>query len=59
MRLRLSAGLSIRQINQSTKSSVGAIPKLLARAVQLDLSWPLPEDLDDASLAREHLLPNH
>ena len=35
LRLRLAAGLSIRPISQSTKASVGAIQKLLARAVQL------------------------
>ena len=52
LRLRLAAGLSIRQISQSTKASVGAIQKLLAQAAQLELGWPLPDDLDDAGLAR-------
>ena len=52
LRLRLAAGLSIRQISQSNKASVGAIQKLLAQAAQLDLGWPLPDDLDDAGLAR-------
>lgn len=51
LRLRLSAGLSIRQIHRSTKVSVGAVQKLLARAAELELSWPLPDDLDDAALA--------
>lgn len=52
LRLRLSAGLSIRQINVSTKASVGAIQKLLAQAETLGLSWPLPDDLNDKDLAR-------
>ena len=51
LRLRLEAGLSIRQISASTKTSVGAIQKLLARADALNLNWPLPEDLDDGRLA--------
>ena len=51
LRLRLEAGLSIRQISASTKTSVGAIQKLLSRADALNLNWPLPEDLDDGRLA--------
>jgi len=51
LRLRLSAGLSIRAIHRSTKVSVGAVQKLLALAAELELSWPLPDDLDDAALA--------
>ncbi|MDZ7684261.1 MAG: IS21 family transposase [Gammaproteobacteria bacterium] len=47
LRLRWSAGLSIRQIQASTKASVGAIQKLLARAHAHGLSWPLPASLDD------------
>jgi len=52
LRLRLSAGLTIRQINISTKASIGAIQKLLAQADKLGLSWPLPDDLNDKELAR-------
>ncbi len=51
LRLRLEAGLSIRQIKASTKTSVGAIQKLLARADALNLNWSLPEDLDEGRLA--------
>jgi transposase len=51
LRLRLEAGLSIRQISASTKTSVGAIQKLLSRANALEIAWPLPEDLDDGRLA--------
>ena len=52
LRLRRSAGLSIRQISASTKASVGAIQKLLTRAEALGLGWPLPPELDDNQLAR-------
>lgn len=52
LRLRLAAGLSIRQIKDSTKISVGAIQKLLNKAEELDLSWPLPAEMDDNQLAR-------
>jgi transposase len=52
LRLRLSGGLSIRQIRASTKISIGAIQKLLARADELGLTWPLPPELDGAALAR-------
>lgn len=50
LRLRLAAGLSIRQIRESTKISVGAIQKLLRKADELGLVWP--DDLDDSQLAR-------
>ncbi|TQV65600.1 IS21 family transposase [Exilibacterium tricleocarpae] len=52
LRLRLAGGLSMRQIQSSTKVSVGAIQKLLAKAQQLGLTWPLPDALDDSALAK-------
>ena len=52
LRLRLSAGLSIREISRSTKLSVGGIQKLLSRAQALDLGWPLADNLDDNRLAQ-------
>jgi transposase len=51
LRLRLEAGLSYRQINTSTKVSIGAIQKLMTRADELELTWPLPPELDDNQLA--------
>ena len=51
LRLRLSGGLSIREISRITKLSVGGIQKLLTRAATLELGWPLPDDLDDTQLA--------
>jgi hypothetical protein len=52
LRLRLAGDLSIRQINASTKVSLGSIQKLLSQAAELELSWPLPDDLNDVQLAR-------
>lgn len=52
LRLRLAAELSIRDIHASTKVSVGAIQKLLSKARELELDWPLPDELDDTRLAR-------
>ncbi len=52
LRLRLDSKLSIRQIHTSTQVSVGAIQKLLSKASELNLSWPLPDDLDDHQLAQ-------
>ena len=57
LRLRFAAGLSIRQIKASTKVSVGAIQKLLAKAEEEGLSWPLPPELDDESRPGLPVLP--
>jgi len=51
LRLKYVGGLSLRQINASTKVSTGAVQKLLAKAKALNLTWPLPEDMDDSQLA--------
>ena len=50
LRLRLSSGLSIRQIQAVTKASIGLVQKLIARAEALGLEWPLPDELDDDKL---------
>ncbi len=52
LRLRLAGGLTYRQISHSTKVSIGSIKKLLDRAEEQGLSWPLPDELDDNQLAR-------
>lgn len=51
LRLRYSAELSIRQISASTKISVGSIQNILKQGEQHQLSWPLPDALDDQALA--------
>lgn len=52
IRLRLEAGLSYRQIGASTKLSLGACQHVIKKAEALGLGWPLPDDMDDAKLAR-------
>ncbi len=50
--LRLkAAGLSQRQIGRSLHLSHGVVGKYQAAAQRAGLSWPLPEELDDAALA--------
>jgi hypothetical protein len=51
LRLSYSANLSIRKISAGTKISVGSIQNILKLAEQLKISWPLPEDWDDQTLA--------
>jgi len=59
LRLSYSANLSIRKISASTKAcpvlrygiSVGSIQNILKLAVQLKITWPLPEAWDDQTLA--------
>lgn len=50
-RLRYEAEFSIRKISASTKISIGKIQSVLKKAEALNLSWPLPEELDDKQLA--------
>ena len=48
--LRLNAqGLSYRQIAQSVGISASTVQSYLERAQRAGLSWPLPDDLDDAA----------
>ena len=50
LRLRYECRLSIRQISSSVKVSTGAVTKYLRQFDQSDLSWPLPDDIDDSAL---------
>lgn len=50
LRLSLSAELSIRKISASTKISVGSIQNIVKQAAPFNLSWPLPDELDDQAL---------
>jgi len=52
LRLRLDAGLSIRQIKNSLRISLGAVQKITSRAKALQLDWPAIEQLNDQQLAR-------
>jgi transposase len=50
LRLKHSAGLSLRQIARSLNLSVGVVSKYLAAARAAGLSWPLEEGLSDEDL---------
>ncbi|GMT41458.1 MAG: hypothetical protein IEMM0001_2193 [bacterium] len=52
LRLRLHAGLSMRQIKDSLRISLGAIQKVISKAQAEGLSWVAIEKLDDQQLAR-------
>ena len=54
LRLCWDKGLSARQAAGSCGVARGTVRNILDRAERAHLSWPLPEDLDDASL--ENLL---
>ena len=51
LRLRLQAGLSMRQIRDSLKLSLGAIQKVTRKAEEIGLDWQAIEQLDDQQLA--------
>lgn len=50
LRLRNGLGLSVRQVARSCSISHGVVGNYLRRAQVAQLSWPLPEDLDDAAI---------
>jgi transposase len=54
LRLHCEKGLSVRQIGKSLGIGRSTIRDYLGRARQAGLSWPLPSDLDEATL--EHQL---
>ena len=51
LRLRLSGGLSMRQINGSLRISLGAVQKVISKADELGLDWKTIEELDEQQLA--------
>ena len=52
LRLKFEAHLSHERIAAATGLSKGAVTNYVQRAVRKSLTWPLPEDLDDAALER-------
>lgn len=52
LRLKHEAGLSLERIAAAVGLSKGAVAKYLQLARARDLSWPLPEDCDEAALER-------
>ena len=57
LRLKFNANLSQRQIARSLNIGLGTVSLHLKRAKEAGLSWPLPDDMDDARLERA-LFPN-
>ena len=55
LRLRWGLGLSIRETAVSRGVGYTTIHDTLARAKQVGLSWPLPEDLDETGLEAVYL----
>jgi hypothetical protein len=54
LRLKWECGLSNREISRSCSLGRTAVARYVHRARQAGLSWPLPEDMDEARL--EHML---
>jgi len=52
LRLRLQAGLSLRQIKDSQRVSLGAVQGIVSQATDQGLDWPSIEQLNDTQLAR-------
>jgi len=52
LRLHFDAGLSERKIATSCSVSRSTVASYLARASELGLGWPLPEDMSDVKLER-------
>lgn len=50
LRLKYDAGLSHRAIAQACALGLGTVTLYLQRATAAGLHWPLPDDLDDATL---------
>jgi hypothetical protein len=50
LRLKHEAGLNHRAIAQSCAVGLGTVTTYLQRATAAGLTWPLPNDLDDAAL---------
>ena len=49
-RLHFQAELSLRQIKNSTQTSLGAVQKVVSRATQQNLDWPTIQVLSDTEL---------
>ena len=52
LRLHFEAKLSNRQIAGSLSLSVGVVNKYINKALSINLSWPLPPELDEQNLKK-------
>src|SRR5258708_18869496 len=50
LRLKYDSGLSHRAIAQACALGLGTVTTYVQRATAAGLTWPLPDDLDDAAL---------
>ena len=50
LRLKYDVGLNHRAIAQACTVGLGTVTAYLHRATAAGLTWPLPDDLDDAAL---------
>ncbi len=50
LRLKYEAGLTHRAIAQACAVGLGTVSAYLARATAAGVTWPVPDDLDDAAL---------
>ena len=50
LRLKFARNLSIREIGQSVNKGKSNIQRLIHKAQEAGLGWPLPEDMDDEAL---------
>jgi transcriptional regulator with XRE-family HTH domain len=58
LRLKHELGLGLRQIARRQGLSHSTVSDYLARAEAAGITWPLPEDLDDAAV-EARLFPGH
>jgi transposase len=52
LRLKHAVGLSYREISEATGVGRTAVWEYIRRAEVIGIAWPIPEDLDDATLER-------
>jgi transposase len=52
LRLKHTLGMSLRQISEATGVNKTVVGEYLRRAGVIGITWPVPEDIDDAELER-------
>src|ERR1700692_726211 len=52
LRLKHTLGMSLRQISEATGVGKTVVGEYLRRAGVIGITWPVPEDIDDAELDR-------
>src|SRR5829696_10015852 len=52
LRLRHTLGMSLRQISEATGIGKTVVGEYVRRAGVIGITWPVPEEIDDAELER-------